>query len=44
MKVEQLIINNVPFGRKFKFKTEFELKIQEQTAFEFGPNLWEVQT
>jgi hypothetical protein len=43
--IESKIRNNFPFGDKFKFKIEFDLKVMEaKIAFEFGPNLFGVQT
>jgi hypothetical protein len=36
--------NNFPFGKKFKFPTEFELQIQELNCIEFGLNFKGVQT
>jgi hypothetical protein len=33
MRVYWIFVHNIPFGRKFKFQTEFELKIQEANCF-----------
>jgi hypothetical protein len=44
--VETFKRNNFPFGKKFKFPTDIELKIQEANLiwiwfeFERDPNLW----
>jgi hypothetical protein len=42
--VDKFKRNNFPFGKKFKFPTEFDLKFRKQKQVAFGLNFKGVQT